>query len=75
MSNYRAFVAFFRDVAAQSAGGPIRLRVLAGPGKSHVEVIAAFRAARGTSVRSRLFARVDLRTLAQGFAEQAGEGA
>jgi hypothetical protein len=69
---YRALRSLFREVATDAGGGPVHVTVVDAPGKSHVEVTAAFPSGGRTRILSRAFPRFEAATLAGGFAEQAG---
>jgi len=66
---YRALRGLLRAAIGDARGPRIRLALVNLPGKSHVEVTAAFAVARGTRVLSCAFPRHDPRALAGGFAE------
>ena len=66
---YRAIRGLLRTAIGDTQGPRIRLALVSLPGKSHVEVTAAFAVARGTRVLSCAFPRHDPRALAGGFAE------
>src|SRR5439155_1710946 len=68
-ATYRTVRALLRAAMADAAGPHIRLAVVDLPGKSHVEVTAAFAVARRTRVLSCAFPRHDPQALAGGFAE------
>ena len=68
-ATYRTVRALLRAAMADAAGPSIRLAVLDQPGKSHVEVMAAFAVAHRTRVLSCAFPRHDPRSLPGGFAE------
>jgi hypothetical protein len=69
---YRGLRSLFREVATHAAGGPVHVTVLDTPGKSHVEVTAAFPSGGRTRILSRAFPRFEAAALAGGFVEQAG---
>ena len=73
---YRRLRRLLRDAMAEAAPpGPVKLAVLNLPGKSHVEVTAAFPCTRGARVLSCAFPQHDPAALPAGFAEHvSGEG-
>lgn len=66
---YRGVRRLLREARAASTGPAVKLAVLDLAGKSHVEVIATVRTARGTRVLTCAFERHVSGTLAGGFAE------
>lgn len=68
-ATYRTVRALLRAAMADAAGPSIHLALLDQPGKSHVEVTAAFAVAHRTRVLSCAFPRHDPRSLPGGFAE------
>jgi len=68
---YRAVVRLLRHARDAAAGGPVRVAVLALPGKPHVEVTAVVAVARGHRVLSVSFPQFVASRLAGGFAEHA----
>ena len=66
---FRKIRELVRAAMVDAAGPDIRIALLDQPGKSHVEVTAAFASSRGTRVRSCAFLRCDPAALGGGFAE------
>lgn len=68
-SLYRPLRSWLRGICARAASGVLRLTVFDSPGKSHVEVLAAFPGGRDGQALSRTFPRCVLATLHAGFLE------
>ena len=69
-ATYRALRGLLRSAIGDAEGPRIRLTLVNLPGKSHVEVMAAFSVARGTRVLSCAFPRHDPAALAAGILGQ-----
>ena len=68
---YRALRRLVQDARAQAGDEPVKLAILNGVGKSHVEVTATVRTRDGARILSCAFPRYSAGTLAGGFAEGA----
>lgn len=69
---YRGIVALLRRARDEAAGSPVRLAVLALPGKTHVEVTAVVTADRGHRVFACSFPQFVAARLSGGFSEHFG---